>query len=181
MKTVTTLLSAMLLIASGGCKRSDQSDSHNNVVGPTAEIPVTGRAEYAAATDLIPSPELFHRKRVILRGVWVWGFEHSFLHLHNDAQDFRIQLSISEHFDADSPTFDFRHFLDATAEPFKHAPALDIVAEGVFIYWPLEEPNVFSPEATFFLERVFSYESVDPTTIAPIAVNPRHKRGSPRP
>lgn len=98
--------------------------------------PAAGRAEFVSPVDLIPDPVKYHGRRVILSGVWTYGFEHSQLDLENSAQDFWIWVD-ADWSVIDQPGGDFSHRKEDDREVRSDKNgyvAHRTVAEGTFYY-----------------------------------------------
>jgi hypothetical protein len=125
--------------------------------------PLPGRASLVAAPDLVATPNQFHRKRVVLEGMWRRGFEVSSLEVI-EGQGFSIWLDWwdSKEFAVEAEDF-FRH-ISAEDEDWMAPAPVRIRAEGSFYYQSRKAGGGFGhlgyAEALFLVDRILLLERI---------------------
>ena len=148
--------------------------------------PLPGRAPLVSAADLVSSPNSFHRRRIVLEGIWHRAFEVSRLEIV-EGQSFSIWLDIwdTKEFAAES-----KEFVDPVLPALRmHADSKFIIrAEGSFYHRPRPSGgggfgHLGGSEALFVVDRLFALHLIpenepnkapEPT---PGAVTPRATEG----
>lgn len=137
----------------------------NNSIGGRTDYdqPLPGRASFVAAPDLVAAPGQFHRKRVVLNGIWRRGFEQSSLEVV-EGQGFFIWVELwnSKEFAAEAGEFFERV---STDDDDLAAPApIRIRAEGSFYYRSHADGGGFGhlghAEALFLVDRILLLERI---------------------
>lgn len=163
----------VLLIGVTACAKKEKraqllsDEEYRQLAQPGA---AAGRAEFVSPVELLPYPENYNGRRIILAGVWSSGFEHSHLNLENAAQDFWIWVE-ADWPKIDGPMGDFTRRKERAnmAKPDHNGHvSYRIVAEGTFYYRNSKLTNgppgfghmSVSP-GYFLIDRLFQFDPLD--------------------
>jgi hypothetical protein len=132
--------------------------------------PLAGRAASVTAADLLSEPARYHRRRIVLEGIWRRGFEQSSLELISTGQDLIIWVDI----------WDSEEFARESREHFERIPVetdlmsgspVRVRAEGSFYCAKRGERAGFGhlnhADALFVIDRVLALETTQKPNKAP--------------